>query len=133
YEITRLPDRAPVQTFTFDAGQMFDKPDSAKLKTQKPLNEAGQYLERHPFGLAVVVAYNGMKGDAEETRVLTQGRALVVRDYLVDHFKMDDTNLKTLGLGKQEKMDAGEAGKIEVLVYPAGSNAPLAAGRVNHP
>jgi phospholipid/cholesterol/gamma-HCH transport system substrate-binding protein len=133
YEIARLPDRAPARSFVIDAKQVFEAPDSAKLKNQKPLNEAGQYLEQNRFGLAVVVAFNGMKGDAEEIRVLTQGRALVVRDYLVDHFKMDDANLKTLGLGKQEKMDAGEAGKIEVVVYPAGSNAPLAAARVNRP
>lgn len=75
----------------------------------------------------MVVAYNGMKGDAEQTRVLTQGRALVVHDYLVDHFKMDDRNLKTLGLGKQGEKDAGEAGKIEIVAYPPGSNALLAA------
>lgn len=127
YEIARLPNRPPVKSFVFDAKQIFDGPDNAKLKNQKALNDAGRYLEQNPFGLAVVVAYHGMKGDAEETRVLTQGRALVVRDYLVGNFKMDDRNLRTLGLGKQPRTDAGEAGTVEILVYPPGSNAPLAA------
>lgn len=127
YEIARLPSQPPVQRFVVDAKQIFDKPDSARLTNQKALNDAGQYLERNTFGLAIVVAYQGMKGDAEEARILTQGRALVVRDYLVDTFRMDDTNLRTLGLGKQREMDAGENGKVEVLVYPPGSSAPLAA------
>ena len=129
YEVARLPKEAPVKSFVFDAGQVFDKPDSAKLKNQKTLTDAGHYLEQNPFGLAVVVAYNGMKGDAEETRVLTQGRALVVRDYLAGNFKMDDTNLKTLGLGKQPRTDVSDAGAVEVVVYPAGANAPLASAR----
>lgn len=127
HEIARLPNRSPVKRFVFDAGQMFDGQDSAKLETQKALQDAGQYLEQHPFGLAVVVAYHGMKGDTEEIRVLTQGRALVVRDYLAGRFNMDDTKLKTLGLGKQPRTGAGEAGTLEIVVYPAGSNAPLAA------
>ena len=42
---------------------------------------------------------------------------MVVRGYLVQNFKLDDTRMKTMGLGKTK--DAGEAGKIEVLVYPA--------------
>lgn len=117
HEISRLPNRAPVRSFVFDAKQMFDAPDSAKLKNKKALDDAGQYLEQNRFGLAVVVAFNGMKGDAEETRVLTQGRALVVRDYLTENFSMDDTHLKTLGLGKQPRTDAGEAGAVEILVY----------------
>jgi phospholipid/cholesterol/gamma-HCH transport system substrate-binding protein len=127
YEVARLPQGTPTKSFVFDAAQIFDKPDSAKLKNEKTLNEAGQYLQQNRFGLAVVVAYNGMKGDAEETRVLTQARALVVRDYLVENFKVDDTNLRTLGLGKQQRSDTGEAGKVEILAYPPGSNAPLAA------
>jgi phospholipid/cholesterol/gamma-HCH transport system substrate-binding protein len=129
YEITRLPDRKPIKSFTFDAKQIFDGPDNAKLRNQKALNDAGRYLEQQPFGLAVVVAYNDMRGDAEEIRVLTQGRALVVRDYLAGNFKMDDTNLKTLGLGKQSGVTVGDAGAVEVVVYPAGSSAPLAAQR----
>jgi phospholipid/cholesterol/gamma-HCH transport system substrate-binding protein len=131
YEITRVPNRAPIKTFVFDARQLFDGPDSAKLKNPKALTDAGHYLEQNPFGLAVVVAYNGMKGDAEQTRVLTQGRALVVRDYLVGNFSMDDANLKTLGLGKQPRVDAGEAGKVELRVYLAGTNARLAASAAN--
>ena len=118
-----------MKRFVFDAGQMFDGQDTAKLKNQKALKDAGQYLEQNPFGLAVVVASNGMKGDAEESRVLTQGRALVVRDYLAGNFKLDDTHLKTLGLGKQARPDVGDAGAVEIVVYPSGSTAPPADAR----
>ena len=131
YEVARLPRGTPVKSFIVDAKGIFDAPDNAKLKTPKPLNEAGEYLQQNPFGLAVVVAYNGMKGAADEVRVLTQGRALVVRDYLVDNFKMDDTKLRTLGLGKQPRPDVSDAGTIEVLVYPPGADAPLAASASN--
>ena|SRR5687768_7852182 len=92
---------------------------AAKLKNQKMLDDAGRFLESNAFGLAVAVGYSGMKGDSEEAQVLTQARAMVVRDYLVKNFKMDDTRFKTRGLGKQDIMDAGEGGKIEILVYAA--------------
>jgi outer membrane protein OmpA-like peptidoglycan-associated protein len=134
YEVARLPNRTPVKRFVFDAKQLFDRPDSARLKNEEPLKDAGRYLEQNPFGLAVVVASNGMKGDAEEIRVLTQGRALVVRDYLVSSFRMDDTNLKTLGLGKQRRADPNDdADKVEILLYPAGSSVPLAASAPEPP
>lgn len=46
---------------------------------------------------------------------VTEARAMVVRDYLVKNFKMDDTRVKTIGLGKSQ--DADGAG-VAVLVYP---------------
>ena len=47
-------------------------------------------------------------------------RAMVVRDYLVQHFKLDDTRIKTAGLGKSQ--DVSERGRVKILVYPAGTN-----------
>ena len=55
HEIARLPNRPPIRRFVFDAKDIFDGPDNAKLKNQKTLNDAGRYLEQNPFGLAVVV------------------------------------------------------------------------------
>ena len=52
---------------------------------------------------------------------------MVVRDYLVKNFKMDDTHFKTMGLGKQEEGDASQDGRLEILIYPAGSAATEAA------
>jgi len=43
------------------------------------------------LGLAVVAAYTDMKGDTDKDRVLTEARAMVVREYLVENFKFDDT------------------------------------------
>jgi phospholipid/cholesterol/gamma-HCH transport system substrate-binding protein len=115
HEIDRLPGGPCSKTFAFDAQKIFSKPDTAKLKTEKDLTDAGRYLEQNKFGLVVVAGYAGMKGDADKDRELTQARASVVRDYLVQNFKLDDKRIKTAGLGKT----TGDA-RVEILVYPVG-------------
>jgi hypothetical protein len=45
----------------------------------------------------------------------------VVRDYLTQHFKLDDTRIKTFGGGKTPDAPAG--GEVQVAVY-AGGAAP---------
>src|ERR1700722_13486024 len=54
--IAGLPQTEPLKTFTYTAKQLFDKRDSAKLKHEKALNEAGKFLADNEFGVAVVVA-----------------------------------------------------------------------------
>jgi len=98
------------------ARKLFDKADTAKLKNQKALDEAGRFLEQNRFGLAVVAAYSGMTGDTQKERLLTEARAMVVRDYVVQNFRLDDTRIRTIGLGKT---GGNEASGITVLVYPA--------------
>ena len=101
---------------------IFDKKDTAKLKNQKALAEAGKFLEANRFGLAVVAGHSGMKGDSGKNKVLTQARTLVVREYLVQNFKLNDTRLVTIGMG--ESKESGDGGKIEILIYPVGATAP---------
>ena len=96
------PRSTPLKTFTYDAKQLFGKVDTAKLKNQKSLDDAGDFLADNDFGLAVVVAYSSMEGDTEKNLVLTQGRALVVRKYLVENLVWMDRHLKTLGIGEEE-------------------------------
>jgi hypothetical protein len=72
--------------FTYSAKQLFDKQDSAKLKNQKSLNAGGEFLANNQFGFAVVVASAGMEGDTQKDLVLTEARAMVVREYLVENF-----------------------------------------------
>ena len=115
HQIARLPTAPAQKSFDFDPTKIFDKPDTAKLKNTKPLDEAGKFLESSSYGLAVVASYTGMAGDSEKDRMLTEARAMVVRDYLTKHFRFDDTRLKTAGLGKSP--DAPNNGKLEVLVY----------------
>jgi phospholipid/cholesterol/gamma-HCH transport system substrate-binding protein len=122
HEIARLPQEPYMKKFEFDAKQIFDKSDTAKLKNQKALNEAGKFLEENKFGTAVVAAYTSMKGDSEKDRVLTEGRSMVVRDYLTKNFKLDDTRIKTFGMGKSS--EAGDDGKVQILVYPGNANSP---------
>jgi phospholipid/cholesterol/gamma-HCH transport system substrate-binding protein len=117
HEIGKLPAAPPEKSFSFDSKQIFDKPNAAKLKDQKALKEVGQYLQGGKFGQVVITAATGMKGDSDKDRVTTQAQAMVVRNYLVQNFRLDDTRIKTMGLGKTD--DAGENGKIEILVYPA--------------
>jgi len=126
-EIARLPQSTPLKTFTYEAKQLFSKVDTARLKNQKSLDAAGDFLADNDFGLAVVVAYSGMEGDTEKNLVLTQGRALVVREYLVENFAFDDRQLKTLGMGKKSGTSPETGwGAIEILVYPIGTEMPPA-------
>jgi phospholipid/cholesterol/gamma-HCH transport system substrate-binding protein len=123
--ISGLPQGAPEKAFTYTAKQLFDGRDSAKLKDQKALKAAGDYLAQNPFGFAVVVVSAGMEGDSKQDQVLSEARAMVIRAYLVENFGFDDSQLKTLGTGKQTgaKPDA-EWGTIQILLYPAGVQIP---------
>lgn len=121
YEIVRLPQATAAKSFTFDSKTLFDDADKSKLKKPKLLTEAGKYLETEPFGVAVITAVTGMKGDSQKDKLLTEAQALVVRDYLVKNFKFDDTHVKTLGLGKS---DADENNHVDVLIYPPGTTFP---------
>ena len=123
HQIARLPSQPASKRFLFDAARIFDKDDTAKLKKSKTLNEAGKFLEENAFGLVVVAGYMDMKGDREKDRVLTEARAMVVRDYIVKNFKVDDQRIKTMGLGK---LPDSETSGVEILVYPAGTAAAAA-------
>jgi len=124
-EIERLPQGTPTKQFTYSAKQLFDKQNSAKLKNQKSLNAGGEYLANNQFGFAVVVASAGMEGDTQKDLVLTEARAMVVREYLVENFGFDDSQLKTLGTGKQTdtNSDAGW-GAVQIFIYSAGTEIP---------
>ncbi len=124
-EIERLPQGTPIKQFTYSAKQLFDKQDSAKLKNQKSLNDGGEFLANNQFGFAVVVASAGMEGDTQKDLVLTEARAAVVREYLVENFGFDDSQLKTLGMGKQpDTGSSADWGTVQIFVYPAGTDIP---------
>jgi phospholipid/cholesterol/gamma-HCH transport system substrate-binding protein len=124
-EIERLPSGTPIKQFTYSAKQLFDKPDSAKLKNQKPLTAGGQFLADNQFGFAVVAVSAGMQGDSQKDLVLTEARAMVVREYLVEKFGFDDSQLKTLGTGNQAETNSDSGwGAVQILVYSAGTETP---------
>jgi outer membrane protein OmpA-like peptidoglycan-associated protein len=124
-QIANLPAATPLKTFVIDSKQIFDKQTSAKLKNQKSLGTAGDFLSNNEFGLAVVVVYSGMEGDTSKNLVLMQGRAMVVREYLVENFSFDDTLVKTLGLGKTSTISPGAGwGEVQIVVYPTGTVIP---------
>jgi len=124
-EIERLPQSSPTKEFTYSAKQLFNKQDSAKLKDQKSLNAGGEFLANNQFGFAVVVVSAGMEGDSQKDLVLTEARAMVVREYLVENFGFDDGQLKTLGLGKQTNGNSEPGwGTVQIFIYPAGTEIP---------
>jgi phospholipid/cholesterol/gamma-HCH transport system substrate-binding protein len=124
-EIGGLPAGTPLKTFTYTAKQLFDARDSAKLKDQKSLNAGGEFLAQNPFGVAVVVASTGGEGDSQKDQLLTEARATVVREYLVDNFGFDDSHLKTLGMGKQTgAAPDADWGSIQILIFPPGTEVP---------
>jgi phospholipid/cholesterol/gamma-HCH transport system substrate-binding protein len=124
-EIERMPQGTAIKEFTYTAKQLFDKQDSAKLKNQKSLNASGEFLANNQFGLAVIAVSAGMEGDSQKDLVLTEAQAMVVREYLVENFGFDDSQLRTLGMGKQTstKSDAG-GGTVQIIIYPAGTEIP---------
>ena len=133
-EISQLPGRAPQEKFDFEAKKLFDKPDAAKLKGAKELNSAGKYLEDHRFGVAVVAAYADMKGDSQQERLLTEARAMVVRDYLVKNFSTQDTKIKTIGMGKSKKLPKAAQCKCWFIPrVPRWPGVPKRAGLRNRP
>jgi phospholipid/cholesterol/gamma-HCH transport system substrate-binding protein len=123
--IASLPERSPLKTFTYEPKDLFDKIDTAKLKNQDSLSAAGKFLAANEFGIAVVVVYTGMTGDAQKDVVLTQARAAVVRAYLAGTVGVDDTQLKILGMGKKLGANADSGwGDIEIIIYPVGTEIP---------
>ena len=121
-KISGLPQGTPVKIFTYTAKQLFDGRDSAKMKDQKTLKAAGDFLAQTQFGVAVVVVSTGMDGDTQKDLVLTEARAMVIREYLVENFGFDDSQLKTLGMGKQAGANLeADWGSIQILIYPAGT------------
>jgi phospholipid/cholesterol/gamma-HCH transport system substrate-binding protein len=119
-----LPQGAPLKTFTYTAKQLFDKRDTAKLKHQKVLNEAGKFLADNEFGVAVITTSTG-EGDAKQDQTLTDARAMVIRQYLVGNFGFDDTSLKTLGQGKlADPNSSSDWGSVKIVIYPPGTEAP---------
>lgn len=124
--ISALPQGTPLKVFSFETKELFDDRNSAKMKNQKSLSSSGQYLAQNQFGVAVVVVSTGTNGDTQKELVLSQARAMVVREYLVENFGFDDSQLKTLGLGKQTGANPDtDWGTIQILIFPAGTVIPI--------
>jgi phospholipid/cholesterol/gamma-HCH transport system substrate-binding protein len=127
YEIAHLPQGQPIKEFTYPAKQLFDKKSTAKLKNQKALKDGGEFLADNKFGFAVVEVSAGKEGDSQKDLTLTEARAMVVREYLVENYGFDDSLLKTFGAGKLRQGDADSGwGTVKILIYPPGTQAPPA-------
>jgi phospholipid/cholesterol/gamma-HCH transport system substrate-binding protein len=124
-EVDRVPAGAPDKTFTYSPKQLFDGRESTKLRNQKSLNDSGEFLAANQFGCAVVVVSAGAEGDTQKELVLTQARAMFIREYLVEHYGFDDSKFKTMGTGKQSTATPEtEWGTIQLLVFPGGCEMP---------
>jgi phospholipid/cholesterol/gamma-HCH transport system substrate-binding protein len=127
HAIAKLPGRMPLKQFVFDGKDLFDKPDTAKLAKEKLLNQVGAFLEGSPFELAVVTAETGSSGTKENNLKLAQARAMIVRRYLAEKFKVDDTRIKTLGTSESKREST--SGRVTVVIYASGrDNRAVLAG-----
>jgi phospholipid/cholesterol/gamma-HCH transport system substrate-binding protein len=121
--IPSLPADTAMKTFHYEVKKVFTDTEHAKLKDQKAFDDAGRFLERYPFGLAVVVARSGALGDKAALETLLPARAMVVRGYIVTHFKMDDARVKTMIVGK-EPGAASDTGAIDIMIYSTAVRPP---------
>jgi len=74
----------------------------------------------------------GKEGDSQKEMVLTEARAMVVREYLVENYGFEDSQLKTLGMGKQAETNSdGDWGIVQIFIYPAGAAIPRVIAAAN--
>jgi hypothetical protein len=117
YAVDRLPSEAPLKKYILAGKDLFDGPETAKLDKEKLLDEVGKFLESNPHKAVIIVAYTGPKGTSEENLTLSQARAAVVRQYLVEKFNVDDTRIRTLGQGEEKDANAKSEGHVEIYIY----------------
>lgn len=117
WEIEKMPVAVPIKKFLFLAQDLFTKPNTSKLSGKKKLKEVGAYLELQPFGLVVVQAFSRQAGGHESNLTLTQAQAVVVRNYLAENYELDDTKLKTKGMGEGEVSEPGREHWVEISVF----------------
>jgi outer membrane protein OmpA-like peptidoglycan-associated protein len=85
------------------------------LENNNYLKKAGEFLEQNPFKLAVVAAYSGPAGEKDKNEVLTQAQSMVVRKYLIENHRIDDTLVKKIGMGEGSGNE--KESRIEILIY----------------
>jgi len=117
WEIEKMPEAAPIKTFVFLAQDLFTKSTTSKLSSKRKLKEVGAFLELNPFSLAVVQAFCSQVGDRESNLTLTQAQAMVVRNHLAEKFELDDTKLKTKGMGEDLAIEPGKEHWVEISVF----------------
>src|SRR5260221_6670959 len=86
--ISQLPSKPYVKKFTYSANKIFDKENTAKLKSGKALNEAGEILQNNPFGPAGGARVTGIEGGTPKEPVLATARANAVPEYLLQQLQM---------------------------------------------
>jgi hypothetical protein len=66
-----------------------------------------------------------MEGDSQKDTVLTEARAMIIREYLAGNFGFDNSLLKTLGIGKEADPSAdADWGSIQILIFATGTEMP---------
>ena len=133
HAINGLPKEAPMKQFIFASNDLFSKPDGSKLERGKLLNQVGSYLQNNSYSLAVVVSQTGTAGEKEKNLNLSEVRAMLVRQYLAQKFKIDDSRIRTMAQGEDKQM-SNSAGRVAILVYPSIGNGKRTQSRAvsNH-
>ncbi|MGB7987728.1 MAG: OmpA family protein [Terracidiphilus sp.] len=99
-----------------------EQSNSATLHSPPKINIGQPSMNRWE----IIVVSTGMEGDTKKDLVLSEARAMVVREYLVENFGFDDSQLKTLGTGKQADTGSDvDWGSIQILIFPSGTEIPV--------
>jgi phospholipid/cholesterol/gamma-HCH transport system substrate-binding protein len=118
YDVGKMPSADVQKKFVYASKELFDEQKTGKIKEKNALQDAGKFLQKNPFGLVVVTAYSAEPGEKDENLQMTQAQALVVRKYLIDNFKLDESKIKTKGFGEQQTKDKDiQPSHVEILVY----------------
>jgi len=116
-ELTKVPSGySAQQKFVVRTKDVFDDPNHADIKHEKKLESVGKALEGKDFKLVMVEAFRGVEGSKDVNLQLSRAQAFAVRNYLVNHFKIDDTRVKTKGNGETKSNDEN-ADRIEIVIY----------------
>jgi phospholipid/cholesterol/gamma-HCH transport system substrate-binding protein len=118
YDVGKMPKESANKKFIYASDDLFDREKTGKIKEKNNLKDAGKFLEKNRFGLVVVTAYSAEPGQKDENLQVTQAQALVVRKYLVDNFKLDESRIKTKGFGEQTTKDKDvQPSRVEILIF----------------
>lgn len=68
------------------------------------LKQIGSVMQENPEVMFLIVGHTDSDGDDAKNQTLSEKRAASVRKYLLQHFKINVSNLRTMGKGEREPL-----------------------------
>jgi outer membrane protein OmpA-like peptidoglycan-associated protein len=114
------------QTISLNASVLFDFNES-KLKpgAKNQLNDASREIQQSSGGRILIEGHTDNVGSIEYNQVLSENRALAVREYLVSMGKLQGINIEAYGYGKSRPIASNDTEKgreknrsVEIIIIP---------------